>query len=81
LPFFFFATLDRRLMRHARFGQLKRPCDSHAATSRASRRTTINTGSRQRPLILREDVEALVLEKAEGAQAVNLLLLVNRKSA
>jgi len=47
------------------------------------RRTTINTGSRQRPLILREDVEALALEKAEGAQAVNPkpLLLVNKKRA
>jgi len=47
------------------------------------RRTTINTGSRQRPLILREDVEALLLEKAEGAQAANPkpLLLVNKKRA
>lgn len=35
------------------------------------RHTTINTGSRKRPLILREDVEALALEKAEGAQAMN----------
>ncbi len=47
------------------------------------RRTTLNTGSRKRPLILREDVEALLLEKAEGAQAVNPkpFLLVNKKRA
>lgn len=47
------------------------------------RRTTINTGSRKRPIILREDVEALALEKTEGAQAVNPkpLLLINKKRA
>jgi len=47
------------------------------------RRTTINTGSRKRPIILREDVEALLLEKAEGAQAVNpkSFMLINKKRA
>ncbi|HYP00304.1 MAG TPA: hypothetical protein VER76_08950 [Pyrinomonadaceae bacterium] len=57
----------------------KRPCGDFSLL----RRTTINTGSRLRPLILREDVEALALEKAESAQAVNPkpLLLVNKRGA
>lgn len=47
------------------------------------RRTTINTGSRNRALILREDVEALLLEKSEDARATNPtpFLLINKKRA